>query len=519
MAAPARGNRFVSRREATARDAIIANIRASLRRTGPLADTVRAALDARMEKARPNLQPAVDGDLAERFVARLTAVSGIVTRIESLTEVADVVSSHLHKYSLPGELVVAPDPALDDIVWPNTLGIRRGRCAGDDSVSLTGAFAGIAETGTLMLLSGAHGPTTLNFLPDDHLVVLRESALVRHAEDAWAKLRTLGQGMPRTVNLVTGPSKSADVEQEYIQEGAHGPAPAARAAGRRQERSTGTTCWRGDPRHARRRHRKRRDRLVFDGTPPRRFTGRRDRRLRSQRTMGSLYGDQRYLFILGHMRGYTTLLAHILGSHPQVRGYAEQHLCYDSLGALKTLRRRIEYEAFAGKRTGRHYLLDKLLHNELALARFVSASPNVFLIVMLREPLATLRSLRGLMPHWSENDAVDYYTHRTAGLLETVDGLATPTPRAIFLDADRLLTDTPDTLRRLARFLGLDEPLSERYRLFRLSGVTGVGDPSTRLRAGYIVRAPMVHDVRVSGAAARSVVRSHARCRAGLPGG
>lgn len=212
----------MSRRNESARDAILANIRSSLRRTGPLTDSVRSTLDERIARPRANLQPAVEGDLAERFVARLTAVSGIVTRLASLDAVPDAVAAHLEKFSLPDELVMAPDPALDAIPWPNTIGIRRDRSHGDDLVSLTGAFAGIAETGTLMLLSGPHGPTTLNFLPDDHLVVLRESALVRHPEDAWTRLRDEHDGMPRTVNLVTGPSKTADVEQ-VIQEGAHGP--------------------------------------------------------------------------------------------------------------------------------------------------------------------------------------------------------------------------------------------------------------------------------------------------------
>ncbi len=205
-----------------AREAILAGIRASLRRTGPLVESVRAALDARLAAPRANLQPAVEGDLAERFVERMRAVSGIVTRVATLAEVPEVVDEHLRKFSLPRELVLAPDPALDAIAWPNTLGIRRGRSAGDDLVSLTGAFAGIAETGSLVLLSGEHSPTTLNFLPDDHLVVLHERALVRHLEDAWTKLRAEHGALPRTVNLITGPSKTADVEQ-IIQEGAHGP--------------------------------------------------------------------------------------------------------------------------------------------------------------------------------------------------------------------------------------------------------------------------------------------------------
>ncbi|MEZ5579927.1 MAG: LUD domain-containing protein [Candidatus Competibacteraceae bacterium] len=76
-----------------------------------------------------------------------------------------------------------------------------------------------------MLLSGPHSPpTTLNFLPDTHIVVLRADRIVGAYEDAWDLLRARGLGMPRTVNFITGPSRSADIEQT-VQMGAHGLAP------------------------------------------------------------------------------------------------------------------------------------------------------------------------------------------------------------------------------------------------------------------------------------------------------
>ncbi len=86
---------------------------------------------------------------------------------------------------------------------------------------MTPAFTAVAETGTLMLRSGPDHPTTLNFLPDTHIVVLRAGQIVGPYEDAWAKLRAAGD-MPRAVNFVSGPSRTADIEQT-IQLGAHGP--------------------------------------------------------------------------------------------------------------------------------------------------------------------------------------------------------------------------------------------------------------------------------------------------------
>ena len=127
---------------------------------------------------------------------------------------------HIEDNGLGEDIVVAPN--LEGVQWSNRLVVERRAARGSDQVSVTGAFAGIAETGSVMLLSGPESPTTLNFLPEDHIVVLRESRIVPHPEDAWALLREERSTMPRTVNLICGPSKTGDVEL-VITEGAHGP--------------------------------------------------------------------------------------------------------------------------------------------------------------------------------------------------------------------------------------------------------------------------------------------------------
>ena len=73
----------------------------------------------------------------------------------------------------------------------------------------------------MLLSSGAH-PASLNFLPDHHIVVVSADQLVGNMEDAWDRLRERGNGMPRAVNFISGPSKTADVEQT-VEYGAHGP--------------------------------------------------------------------------------------------------------------------------------------------------------------------------------------------------------------------------------------------------------------------------------------------------------
>lgn len=197
-------------------------MRAALNRAGPLPDSVTRTLQGRLTRPRANLKPAIGDDPLAYFVEQLQSVSGKVTRVDSIDRVADVVAEHLARHGLGDRVVLAPDPALDGIPWSNRLMVERRAATGDDRLSVTGAYAGVAETGSLVLLSSPESPTTLNFLPDDHVIVLGESRIVPHIEDVWARMRGDKKAMPRTVNFITGPSKTADVEQT-IQEGAHGP--------------------------------------------------------------------------------------------------------------------------------------------------------------------------------------------------------------------------------------------------------------------------------------------------------
>lgn len=174
---------------------------------------------------RAALPPA---EMLDLFVRMAEAVSTTIDRVPDPAGVPGAVAEYLARLNLPGEIVMSPDPALDAFPWSERplLAIHRGRSQGDDPVSVTPAFAGIAETGTLMLASDALRPTTLNFLPDTHIVVLYADQVVGPYEEAWLRLRAeqagRGGGMPRTVNFITGPSRTGDIEQK-IQLGAHGP--------------------------------------------------------------------------------------------------------------------------------------------------------------------------------------------------------------------------------------------------------------------------------------------------------
>lgn len=209
-----------------ARDAVLGRLRQALGRHGP-DDEARRTARARLADPGPSIIPArADLPLEERialFTAQAEAVQAIVRRIGQFADVPDAVVDFLREHNLPLRLVMAGDPRLDGAAWRSSmLEVRRGRAEDADEVGLTTAFAGIAETGTLMLLSDAGHPTTVAFLPDSSIVVLPTERVLRAYEDAWRLMREELDGLPRSINFITGPSRTADIEQT-LQLGAHGP--------------------------------------------------------------------------------------------------------------------------------------------------------------------------------------------------------------------------------------------------------------------------------------------------------
>lgn len=213
-----------------ARSQILDGIRKALKR-GPLGEADAAGPADRLARHAPGLIPARTAGLGRRgladlFVQMAEEVQTTVSRVAAAADVPGAVADYLANHNLPADLAMAPDPALDAYPWHERplLRIRRGRAEDADQVSVTGAFAAVAETGTLMLTSGNDRPTTLNLMPDTHIVVLRADQVVGPYETAWERLRAeqLGNTMPRTVNFITGPSRTGDIEQR-IQLGAHGP--------------------------------------------------------------------------------------------------------------------------------------------------------------------------------------------------------------------------------------------------------------------------------------------------------
>lgn len=201
----------------SARDEILGRIRAALGRQKLPPDT-RAALDRRVARPPAYDLPDVGDDLVGSFESSLTAVHGGF-HATSPDGLMDTIAACLDKHDLDRTLIAAP--SLRDLEWPEAWQVTFGASTGDDKVSVTPCFTAVAETGSVVLLSSPESPTSLNFLSDFHIVVVHADQLVRHVEDVWKRLRKSGVS-PRVVNFITGPSKTADVEQT-IQYGAHGP--------------------------------------------------------------------------------------------------------------------------------------------------------------------------------------------------------------------------------------------------------------------------------------------------------
>ena len=162
-------------------------------------------------------RPTLSGDPVARFV---TALEGVAASCERLADPADVpaaVQRYVDANGIEGGVAVAP--ALARLDWPADMALDIGTTDGSARLAVSQARAGIAETGSLVMVSGPATPTRLNFLPDHQIVVLDAGSILRHLDDA---LLLLNASMPRALNLVTGPSRTADVEQT-IQLGAHGP--------------------------------------------------------------------------------------------------------------------------------------------------------------------------------------------------------------------------------------------------------------------------------------------------------
>jgi len=211
-----------------AREAILGRLRQAYARDEEGLRSAQAAVEGRIAALAPNLIPergqqSPAGRVA-LFMEMATAVMADVRRLDRLPDVPAAVGAYLRQHNLPQRVVMAPEPLLDRCGWESQplLRVRRGTASEGDATGVTLALAGVAETGTLVLASSADRPALLAYLPETSVVVVPAEAIDGAYEQAWARVRALEGGVPRSVNLTTGPSRTADIAQK-LELGAHGP--------------------------------------------------------------------------------------------------------------------------------------------------------------------------------------------------------------------------------------------------------------------------------------------------------
>ncbi len=225
------------------------------------------------------------------------------------------------------------------------------------------------------------------------------------------------------------------------------------------------------------------------------------------------------IFLLSHMRAYTSLVGHLLGSHPEIDGYYEMHRGYVLADDLE--RQFAQYAASDPPKPGARYLFDKLLHNDYPLELDALAPARIVVLMSLRPPAATLKSIVRLFAGKSPDDpyatpagAAAYYIER----LGTLAAFATRYPeRYDYFDAGRVRSDTRRLLDWLAHRLTLASPLSPAYRRFSQTGVAGAGDSSPDIAAGRVLDTVNAYTGIVLDAASLAAAeQAHAACRATL---
>jgi hypothetical protein len=205
----------------------------------------------------------------------------------------------------------------------------------------------------------------------------------------------------------------------------------------------------------------------------------------------SLLYPRRHLFVLSHMRSYSSLLCHILGSHPDIDGYCETHVKYRRSVDLIRLRHRVT--RFTGAPLRGRYVLDKVLH-DYPMAPSILQSRNTRAIILLRNPFDSVQSILNMGERYIDvgwyrdpERASRYYATRIAQLI----GMAESMPgRVAFLESEALLTETDAVLKRLSEFLELKAPLSRHYNVFAHTGQPGYGDPSESILRGEVRPTP-----------------------------
>ena len=179
--------------------------------------SIKARRASAAEKPSPYAPPAGEGDAVERFSQMAVRSAAEVRVLDNATEIPDAVADILRARNLPARVHLPEGSALADIGWSVACETTP---PGPDDAAVTRAPFAIAETGTLAYPSASGEPASWHFRPGLEIAVLKAGDILPHMENVLARVKA--NGLPPTLNFVTGPSRTGDIEQT-LELGAHGP--------------------------------------------------------------------------------------------------------------------------------------------------------------------------------------------------------------------------------------------------------------------------------------------------------
>jgi L-lactate dehydrogenase complex protein LldG len=208
----------------TSRENILARIRALQgRKGGAPDDTEMASVREAITRRTPGPLPSIarDPDPVAQFRRECDRVATTHTEAHNWADVPADVARYLEANELERRVLVWHE--LADLDWAGAgIAIDDRAAQGTDSTSVTTCFCAIAETGTVLLLSSPGTPKATALLPETHICLVSRARLVATMEDAFALVRKEKGELPRATWFISGPSRTADIEQTIVI-GAHGP--------------------------------------------------------------------------------------------------------------------------------------------------------------------------------------------------------------------------------------------------------------------------------------------------------
>lgn len=186
------------------------------------AERIRLDLQALGGAAVPSMPAA---DICQAFLVNVMRNRGSVDCVATRGDAVKAIGHYLYTHFRSHRLVAGHDPRLAAMPWRDAGVLPRfGSLEEGETVALSFARLGVAETGAIVTWTGKANPAANNLLPEHHIVLVDSADLVATLEHAWERINAdmEASGRPRGINFIAGPSSTADIEGQLVY-GAHGP--------------------------------------------------------------------------------------------------------------------------------------------------------------------------------------------------------------------------------------------------------------------------------------------------------